>query len=41
MSKWRKRFFAEGVEGLKDRKRTGRPRAFSPCGGGDGPGAGL
>jgi transposase len=26
--KWRKRFFAEGVDGLRDRKRPGRPRAF-------------
>ena len=29
-SKWRKRFFEEGLDGLKDRQRTGRPRAFSP-----------
>jgi len=28
VSKWRKRFFAEGVDGLRDRKRPGRPRAF-------------
>ena len=41
VSKWRKRFFEEGLDGLKDRQRTGRPRAFSPCGGGDGQGAGL
>jgi transposase len=27
-SKWRKRFFQEGVDGLGDRKRPGRPRAF-------------
>ena len=40
VSKWRKRFFEEGLDGLKDRQRTGRPRAFSPCGGGDGQGAG-
>jgi transposase len=26
--KWRKRFFEEGVDGLADRKRPGRPRAF-------------
>jgi transposase len=26
--KWRKRFFAEGLEGLRDRKRPGRPRIF-------------
>ena len=41
VSKWRKRFHQEGLDGLKDRQRTGRPRAFSPCGGGDGQGAGL
>ena len=41
VSKWRKRFFEEGLDGLKDRQRTGRPRVFSPCGGGDGQGAGL
>jgi hypothetical protein len=26
----RRRFFAEGRDGLADRKRTGRPRTFSP-----------
>jgi transposase len=26
--KWRKRFYQEGVEGLRDRKRPGRPRGF-------------
>jgi transposase len=26
--KWRKRFFKEGLDGLGDRKRAGRPRAF-------------
>ena len=41
VSKWRKRFFEEGLDGLKDRPRTGRPRAFPPCGGGAGQGAGL
>jgi transposase len=30
VSKWRKRFFAEGLAGLKDRKRPGRPRSFPP-----------
>ena len=29
VSKWRKRFFEEGLDGLKDRPRTGRPRAFA------------
>jgi transposase len=27
-SKWRKRFCAEGLAGLKDRPRCGRPRRF-------------
>lgn len=39
--KWRKRFFEEGMEGLADRKRSGRPRRFSPSGGGRSQGAGL
>jgi transposase len=30
--KWRKRFFEEGMKGLADRKRSGRPRGFSPSG---------
>jgi transposase len=30
--KWRKRFFEEGMNGLTDRKRSGRPRTFSPSG---------
>ncbi len=30
--KWRKRFFEEGVKGLAERKRSGRPRRFSPSG---------
>ena len=28
--KWRKRFFEEGMDGLVDRKRSGRPRLFPP-----------
>src|SRR6266496_2769504 len=28
VGKWRKRFFAEGVDGLRDRKRPGRPCRF-------------
>jgi len=28
--KWRKRFHQEGLEGLKDRPRSGRPPTFSP-----------
>ena len=39
--KWRKRFFEEGMDGLADRKRSGRPRRFSPSGGSRGKGAGL
>jgi transposase len=31
--KWRKRFFEEGMDGLADRKRSGRPRTFPPSGG--------
>lgn len=34
--KWRKRFFEEGMDGLADRRRAGRPRTFSPSGGGRG-----
>ncbi len=30
--KWRKRFFEEGIDGLADPKRSGRPRVFSPSG---------
>jgi hypothetical protein len=30
--KWRKRFYEEGVDGLGDRKRSGRPRTFPPSG---------
>ncbi len=29
--KWRKRFCQEGVDGLADRKRPGRPRVFPPA----------
>lgn len=30
VSKWRKRFFEEGLEGLDDAPRHGRPGSFSP-----------
>jgi hypothetical protein len=39
--KWRKRFFEEGMDGLADRKRSGRPRSFSPSGSHRGQGVGL
>jgi putative transposase len=32
VSKWRKRFFEDGIDGLSDRHRSGRPRTFSPSG---------
>jgi transposase len=28
VGKWRKRFYQEGLDGLRDRKRPGRPRRF-------------
>jgi transposase len=30
VSKWRKRFFEERLEGLEERTRRGRPPVFSP-----------
>lgn len=39
--KWRKRFFEERMAGLADRKRSGRPRSFSPSGARRGEGARL
>ncbi len=30
VSKWRKRFFEQGLRGLEERPRGGRPPAFSP-----------
>ncbi len=30
VSKWRKRFFEEGADGLEERPRGGRPARFSP-----------
>jgi len=32
VSKWRKRFFEEGMQGLAERPRRGRPAVFSPTG---------
>ena len=34
VSKWRKRFFEEGLAGLEERPRRGRPVRFSPQRGG-------
>lgn len=33
VSKWRKRFFEERLEGLRELPRRGRPPTFSPSGG--------
>ena len=41
VSKWRKRFFEEGTEGLKERHRSGRPPEFSPLHGCGDQGDGL
>ena len=30
VSKWRRRFFEEGLAGLEERSRRGRPPVFSP-----------
>ncbi len=32
VSKWRKRFYEEGLQGLHDQPRGGRPGSFSPGG---------
>ncbi len=41
VSKWRKRYFEEGMDGLADRKRSGRPRSFPPSGTSRGQAAGV
>jgi transposase-like protein len=41
VSEWRKRFFDDGLAGLEERPRSGRPRSFSPGAGGRGQGAGV
>ena len=38
VGRWRKRFCEQGIEGIEDLKRTGRPRRFPP--GGDRPAEG-
>ena len=38
---WRHRFVAEGLDGLRDRARSGRPPRFSPRAKTSGRGAGL
>lgn len=34
--KWRKRFYEEGLAGLEERSRRGRPAVFPPTSGGSG-----
>jgi hypothetical protein len=41
VSKWRKRFFEQGLPGLEERPRGGRPPGFPPRGGRRRQGAGL
>jgi DNA-binding MarR family transcriptional regulator len=41
VSAWRKRFCEEGLQGLEERPRPGRPRRFSPGAGGRGEGVGV
>jgi hypothetical protein len=41
VSTWRKRFCQEGLQGLEERPRPGRPRRFSPGAGGRGQGVGV
>jgi len=41
VSQWRIRFCEEGLQGLEERPRPGRPRRFSPGAGGRGQGDGV
>ncbi|MDQ3586867.1 MAG: helix-turn-helix domain-containing protein [Actinomycetota bacterium] len=41
VGRWRRRFFEERLEGLKDRPRAGRPRRFPPGAGRRGQGGRL
>src|SRR5215210_303101 len=41
VGKWRRRFCEEGLAGLDEKPRPGRPRSFSPLPGRGGQGAGV
>jgi len=41
VSKWRKRFYEEGLPGLEERPRGGKTAVFPPTGGSRGQGVGL
>jgi DNA-directed RNA polymerase specialized sigma24 family protein len=41
VSQWRKRYFEEGLQGLEERSRAGRPVRFSPQGRDRDPGPGV
>ncbi|MGO9900348.1 MAG: helix-turn-helix domain-containing protein [Solirubrobacteraceae bacterium] len=41
VSQWRKRFFDEGLDGLEEQPRSGRPGSFSPGADRGGQGAGM
>jgi transposase len=41
VTKWRRRFYYGGLDGLEDQPRCGRPRSFSPSEHGGNQGARL